>query len=90
MIIEFILNTVTNVIQSVLGILPDLPAMPAWITDYTDILVSIITAPLEIMAYILTPAILIFVLTTTLVVFNFEIVYHAVMWVVRKLPFSSH
>jgi len=86
MIIEFLLSVVAGFVKLVLGILPNIPAMPAWIDDSLDTVLNTVAQGVSILSYLYTPQIFIFILSTALVVLNFEQAYHAIMWVVRKLP----
>lgn len=90
MIVEFLLRAVIDTLNVIFSALPQLPSMPSWVSEYTTDFIALLIAPIQILAYILTPTILIFVLTSALVIFNFEIAYKSIMWVVRKLPVSSH
>lgn len=90
MIIEFFLNSVASVLKLIFGILPSLPPMPEWITDFTVLISDFIIGGIFFVSYLLTPQLLIFLITTLVVITQFDIIYHGVLWVLRKLPISSH
>jgi len=86
MIIEFVLSVVAGFVKAVFGILPNIPPMPAWVDTSLDTVIDVVIGGVGLVSYLYSPQIFIFVLTTSLVVLNFEHVYHAAMWVIRKLP----
>lgn len=90
MIVQYILSAISAVIRFAFSILPNLPQAPTWLETTLDAFVSTIVSGIGIVSYIITPQIFIFVCLTSLLIINFEYVYHLVLWVIKKLPIGSH
>jgi len=90
MILEFVLSVVGTVLRALFGVLPDLPEAPAWLTTTLDTFIGSVMSGVAFVSYIMTPTIFIFVLSTFLVLLNFEYIYHLVLWIIKKLPIGSH
>lgn len=90
MITSVILQALFGMVQIILWIFPDVPPMPEGIVSGTDYIIALIGQMIGVVSYILSPTILIFSLTTILIIINFESIYHLLQWVVRKLPIGSN
>jgi len=84
MITEFILSGFQTVVQSVLSLIPNLPAMSDAIWDGTTSIISTIHQAVGMIAYLYTPPIAVFVFTIILAILLFDPVYKLVMWILHK------
>lgn len=85
MIIEGILTVFSFLLEFLLGLLPNLPSLPASITDGIDTLFDSVTGVIGLISYLYTPVLTIFVFTAVLVLLNFDNVYKLVLWFYHKV-----
>lgn len=85
MIIQAILDIFRVTIDFLLGILPNIPSFPEGILDSFEYITDLVVSVMGLLAYVLTPVILIFGLTSVLVLLNFDNVYKAVLWFLHKV-----
>jgi hypothetical protein len=85
-ILQFLVDTLINVLETILSVLPTVPAMPSsivtagtWITDQIGNSIAFLNM---IYGTTLLSAIMIAVVA----MFTFEWVYHTTLWVIHKVP----
>jgi hypothetical protein len=89
-IVSLLLIAVMDIIQSVIGLLPDLPAMPTAVTSPITGFFGIISAPVAVLHFLYGDALFVAIVGLLLVLWNFEWLYHTAIWVWHKLPISSN
>ena len=89
MIVQFILSAIMSALKAILGVLPNIPPMPSFITDSAEYVADIIVGGVSSLVYIFTQELFAFIVLTVIVLMNFETIYRTTMWVIRKLPISS-
>ncbi len=89
MVVEFLMNMIIGVIRFIFGVIPNLPAMPTFLTDGVTWVTTAISSVLGLFSYIYTPALFIFIITAVFVTLNLKNIYHLVMFVARKLPIGT-
>lgn len=89
MIFDYFVGMVTTTIMLFFSYLPSLPAMDSSVTSGIDTIVGYITQAVSFVSYLLTPALLTFTITVSIVLINFSLIYNTVMWVLRKIPFIA-
>lgn len=90
MIPQFFLSVIGGFVKLVFSILPDVPAMPMWVSDSLDAFMTVVLDGVALVSYLYSPLILAFIFTTAVVIINFEYLYRSTMWIVHKLPWSVH
>lgn len=88
MIIESILNAIMVVVTTIFNILPDLPAMPAEIVSGGAWVVSAVANVSGLFAWLYGQSLYIAIIAMAIALINFEHLYHATLWVIRKLPLN--
>lgn len=89
MIVQFILSGIMGALKAILGLLPNIPPMPSFVTTGAEYIADIIVGGVSILVYIFTQEIFAFIVLTVIVLINFETIYKTTMWVIRKIPISS-
>lgn len=68
------------------AMMPDLPPLNPTIESLSDQMIGLISQAVNVLVYLLTPTLYYAVIATIIAVFTFEHIYHAVLWVLRKIP----
>lgn len=90
MIVEFLLSAIMGVVTVVMNLIPDLPAMPSELVSAGGWLVSQVASVSGFLAWFYGQGLYIAMITVLIALLNFEFLYHATLWVLRKLPFNIH
>jgi len=85
MITEAILNVIRSTVEFLLGLLPNIPQFPAGVLDGVGTITSSVGSVMGIIAYVFTPALLLFGLTSALVLLNFDNIFKAVLFFLHKI-----
>lgn len=85
MITEAIFNAFSIVIQTLLGLLPNIPNMPQPVTDSINTIIDLVGQTIGLISYIYTPIVLVFVFTLFIAVLFFDNIYKLVLWVYHKI-----
>lgn len=85
MITEFLLGVFYNFSTFIIGLFPNLPAMPAQITSGTNGVITIIGNTVGVISYIYTPFILTTVFVILIAIINFDVIYKLVLWIYHKI-----
>lgn len=86
MIIDFIISVFATFVKGVFYILPSLPDMPEPITSGGDWLINTVTSVASVLTMVYSPALMAIMISTAILLLNFEHIYHVTMWILRKIP----
>lgn len=86
MIFNVFFAAISTLIQTVFGILPDLPDMPVGITNALETVRDFILYGVSVLGSLLGWTFLLIVLPILIVLANFNWIYHLVLWILKKLP----
>lgn len=86
MIINIFLTAIMTIAQTLFDILPDLPDMPAGITNALDVLPDVIRFTSRLVVMFVGRTFYLVVLPLIILLINFNWIYHGTMWLIRKLP----
>lgn len=86
MIVAFIVHIIIGTVKLILGVLPTVAATPQAIVDGGTWITDQIAGVISVLRYVLTDALLWACIAVVIGMFTFEMAYHAVMWVIRKIP----
>jgi len=89
MILTFMVSIFLGMIRAGLIVIPDLPSISEEIIGGTEIVINYIADAAGFVSYIFTPGLIIFILTATTLLFNFDTAYKAFMWGVSKIPWVN-
>lgn len=87
MILEAILKVFSKIVTTLFSFIK-LPDMPAEVTEAIDFVFVYIKQGINFILLPFSPTFLKVLLPLVLVVANFERLYHFVLWIIKKLPFS--
>jgi len=90
MIFEALFTLVNLILQAVLGVLPDLPAISSDITDAGDWLIDTTARVVFVPFHLLGVGFTLAMFSAIVALLSFDYLYHFVMWVVRKLPIGAN
>jgi len=86
MIFNVFFAAISTLIQTVFGILPDLPDMPAGIVTALETVTDILIFGTRFIAYYVGSTFLLVLLPILIIYANFNWIYHLVFWIIKKLP----
>jgi hypothetical protein len=86
MIIDFFINAMVSFTKTVFGIMPSVPATPQAIIDGGGWITETIGSVISVLNMLYSPALLAACMVVIIAMFNFELIYHALMWILRKIP----
>jgi hypothetical protein len=86
MIIEFLLSVTMSFLTTVLDVIPNLPSIPVEISSAGTWVITQTGSVSGLFAYIYGAALYIAILAVIVAILNFEHLYHATMWAIRKIP----
>lgn len=91
MILMLIINLLYGVFKSLLSVVPNIPPMPAAITDPLNFVAGFVGSGIGTVQYILTPPIFNALMIVGTGLLMFDILWATFWWIARKIPlFSSH
>lgn len=88
MILETLINLLLSLIKFCFGWL-NLPAFPTEFTDIINDFLDLIFNNVSLLGFFIRPATLQILVPALIVVLNFEKIYNFVMWILRKIPFLN-
>lgn len=88
MIIEGFIEVFLGIVKGIFYLVPSIPQMDSSIITGVNTMTGYLVGSVAFVAYLFTPALLIFILSSTIVILNFDFFYSVTMWVIRKLPFN--
>ncbi len=86
MVVNFIINTMITFIIAIFSPLPTIPATPTAIVDGGTWVTTTIGEVISVLNMLYTPALLAACMIVIIAIFNFEMIYHGIMWILRKIP----
>lgn len=86
MILNFVLTVIINLIQTIFGVLPNIPPTPQAVIDGGQWVIDTVASVIGILQLVYSPALLTVIIGVILVILNFDTVYHTAMWILRKIP----
>lgn len=75
-----------TLLTTVFALMPDLPPTPQMLLDFSDELANLLETSIQYIRYVLSPLLTFVVLVVVSAVFMGEHLYHAIMWILRKIP----
>ncbi len=88
MIIEAIINLITTLLKFILNLLPSVPDLPLSIMTSLDNVTNTIFSHLDLLGLFVRIDTIKLLVPLVVVAYNFEHIYHFVMWLIKKLPLS--
>lgn len=88
MILELIMNAVLFLLKSVFGLLPNIPQLSTSLTQSIDKVFNVIFDNVGLLGLFVRISTIKWLVPLVIVVYNFEHIYHFVMWVIKKIPLS--
>lgn len=86
MVVTFIIHSMLSLIQTVLGVLPNVPATPQAVIDGGTWIVNQVAGVVSLLNVIFSSTLMTATIVIVVAMFTFEWIYHTVMWIVRKIP----
>jgi len=86
MIISAIVTGFLELLKMIFGVLPTLPAMPSAVTDVSSWFITMTSNVSAILDYLYGHYLYLALIGATILLFQFENIYHLTMWIIRKLP----
>ncbi len=90
MIFQAFISILFQAIMGLFSVLPNVPATPQAVVDGGNWIVNTIVSIASVLQVLYTPALLTAIIAVTVALFSFERAYHAIIWVVKKLPLNIH
>lgn len=69
--------------------LPNVPGLDSSITDAVGYVTDLINNAAGFVSYIFTPPLITFIIVSTILLFNMDTAYKAVMWTLGKIPWIN-
>lgn len=85
MILQAILTALQFTVEFLLAIVPNIPSFGEDILDGMEYFTDLVAGVIGLVAYLESPAILVFAFTAMLVLLNFDNVYKLVLWFLHKV-----
>lgn len=86
MITNTVLHVIMLAITALLSILPTLPAMDSGVVSAGAWVTTQVSNTISVLNWIFGSTLLAAIMVVVLALFNFEWVYHSIMWIVHKIP----
>lgn len=86
MILNVFFGAISALIQTVFGVLPDLPDMPAGIVTALDTIPEMVRFGSRYLSYYIGSTFMLVMIPILIILANFNWIYHLVIWVLKKLP----
>lgn len=90
MIVEFFLTVLMSFVTFIFDVIPDVPAMPTELATAGDWVENSIADVAGLFSWAYGTALFVAMIAMVIVILNFEHLYYATLWVLRKLPFNSN
>ena len=84
--IVFIVIAAIGLLTTVFIIMPDFPATPELLISMQEAFNNILLQAIQFIRYFLTPQLTFVSSVVIIAVFASEPIYHAIMWILRKIP----
>lgn len=89
MLIEMVIDVVLGLVSLLLGLLPDLPALPSVITEYWNLFIDLLGSGLSIIANWVNMQVVIPCVVIIIAVDHWRDFYGLIAWFVNKIPFLN-
>lgn len=86
MIIEFLFSLILELFNFILEILPDIPNMPEDLTNALNNYTQLIFDNSSVVSFFLPMNIVKIAIPLVIVIINFDYIYNAVIWILKKIP----
>jgi hypothetical protein len=86
MVFDFIVSIFVGITTTILAVLPSVPATPQGIVDGGQWIIDQVASVISVLNMLFTPALMATIVVVIIAMFSFEGIYHATMWVIRKIP----
>jgi hypothetical protein len=86
MIFEFFLSAIIFVVEAILTLIPNVPAVPSAISSAGTWVTTQIANSMSFLTMIYGGVLLTAIILVIIAMFSFEFLYFILLWVVRKLP----
>lgn len=88
MIIEALVNLVTNLLKVVFNLLPNIPQLPDGLLSSFDNVMNTIFDNLNLLGIFVRIDTIKILVPLVIIVYNFEHIYHFAIWLIKKIPLS--
>lgn len=88
MIIEALVNLVTSLLKIVFNLLPNVPQLPDNLLSSLDRVMTTIFDNLDLLGIFIRIDTIKILVPLVVIAYNFEHIYHFVIWLVKKIPLS--
>jgi len=86
MLFNFIVNAIVSLVTAILSVLPTAPATPTVIVNAGQWTIDTINGVISVLRMIYGGTLLDAIIVVIVALFTFDKVYHATMWILRKIP----
>lgn len=86
MIFNVLFGAISTLIQTVFGVLPELPDMPTGITNALETATDFIIYGVRVISSMIGWEFMLIVMPILIILANFNWIYHLTIWILRKLP----
>ena len=88
MILELIMTAILSLLKGVFSLLPNIPQLSQSLTDSINRVFNVIFQNVGLLGLFVRISTIKWLVPLVIVVYNFEHIYHFVMWVIKKIPLS--
>ena len=88
MILELIMSAVLFLLKTVFSLLPNIPQLSETLTNSIDRVFGVIFDNVGLLGLFVRISTIKWLVPLVVVVYNFEHIYHFIMWVIKKIPLS--
>jgi uncharacterized protein YybS (DUF2232 family) len=86
MIVTTIVNIFYDIINFIMSPFPSIPHIPQTIMDTANAVVTSVASSVQVVSFVLSPALIAIIFVVTLAVLNFHWIYVLFMWAIKKIP----
>lgn len=86
MIFMLMIAVVLELVKVILNVLPNAPATPPSVVEAGGWIIDQIASVVAIFNWIYTPPLLAAIMVVVVAMFTWEHIYHATVWLIRKIP----
>lgn len=88
MILELIMSAILTLLKLVFSLLPTIPNLSENITNSINSVFGVIFDNVGLLGLFVRISTIKWMVPLVIVVYNFEHIYHFIMWVIKKIPLS--
>lgn len=86
MILESLMTVISSLISMCFSLLPNIPKMPATVTNTLTHVTTIITDNLGLLECVIRPQTLLVIIPLLVVTINIEHIWNVIWWIIEKIP----